>query len=268
MNQNQSQLETILYKILSRRQQNLTTSLLDIILHEMDHYAYSLKSHTLDDIKKNNRNKNIGDIFEEFSKLYMKHVLGYTNAWLLGEFPDNLKKQFKISNQDKGIDLFVEKDGKYSAVQVKFRKRCKTRKTGLPWKQLSTFHALCPRTGPWEKYIVFTNCDYVRYEGNKSQKDLSICYQRLSRINYDDLIKMIQIKGHKATSNEQSGTKEEQSGTRTINDINTNITINQIINQDMDNLNMDEPKVAQTIEEMRQKRLERFSFLQKPQDQT
>jgi len=49
----------------------------------------------------------------------------------------------------------------------------------VTWKALSTFYALCLRTGPWEKYIVMTNCSYVRHQGKKSPKDVSICLKKL-----------------------------------------------------------------------------------------
>ena len=46
------------------------------------------------------------------------------------------------------------------------------KKNVLSWKQLSTFYALCR---PFDKYIIMTNCDYVRHQGVKTNKDLSIC---------------------------------------------------------------------------------------------
>jgi hypothetical protein len=75
----------------------------------------------------------------------------------------------------------------YWAIQAKYRVRrfdassfsCSSSTTGpnqqrrrqprvvLGWHQLSTFYALCARTGPWQKQCVMTNCDYIRRMGNR-----------------------------------------------------------------------------------------------------
>jgi hypothetical protein len=107
-----------------------------------------------------------------------------------------------------GIDLIVEKDGLYSAVQCKYKTPLREvasnrdlliglKKVGIAWKVLSTFYSLCMRTGPWDKYIVMTNCNFVRHVGKKTDKDVSIVLSTLQKINKEDWIKMCNINGTK-----------------------------------------------------------------------
>ncbi|GAG84464.1 unnamed protein product, partial [marine sediment metagenome] len=89
-------------------------------------------------------------------------------------------------------------DNKYYAIQCKFRKlNPLKKKTGIPWKQLSTFYALVYKTGPYEKHIVMTNTNFVRHVGKKTKKDLSICYGTFKNIGQFDWIKMISNKENK-----------------------------------------------------------------------
>jgi hypothetical protein len=67
----------------------------------------------------------------------------------------------------------------------------------VTWSQLSTFYALVLRTGPWETYIVMTNCDYVRHMGKKTSKDLSLCLKTLQKITSDQWTRMCGLEGHR-----------------------------------------------------------------------
>ena len=53
-----------------------------------------------------------------------------------------------------GIDIVVKNNDIFYAVQCKYKKSCTLKKNILSWKQLSTFYAICMRTGPFDKYIV------------------------------------------------------------------------------------------------------------------
>ena len=53
------------------------------------------------------------------------------------------------------------------------------------------------RTGPWDKYVVMTNCSFVRHMGKKSKKDLSICLKTLQGITKAQWISMCGVEGHK-----------------------------------------------------------------------
>ena len=143
---------------------------------------YNEPAHSLVDMRTRDNKKVRGDIFEDFCVLYLQKVAGYDNAWRLPDVPTDVLEKMGMKRQDFGIDLIVEKAGKYSAVQCKYKKHVSSKINMVTWKALSTFYALCLRTGPWEKYIVMTNCSYVRHQGKKSPKDVSICLKKLQGI--------------------------------------------------------------------------------------
>jgi hypothetical protein len=158
---------------------------------------YEEPAHTFTEMRTRANKKIRGDIFEEFSLLYLKHVKGYTNVWRLEDVPDEVLAKLSLKRPDMGIDIICEKDGKYAAVQCKYKKHTGYKsKTIVTWKQLSTFYALCMRTGPWEKYIVTTNCDYVRHMGKKTPKDLSVCQGTFRKLTKEQWIAMCGLEGH------------------------------------------------------------------------
>jgi predicted helicase len=108
-----------------------------------------------------------------------------------------------------GIDIVAKKDNKYYAIQCKYKKHTSFKKNILTWKQLSTFYALCLRTGPWEKYIIVTNCEYTRHAGKKTVKDVSICLKTLQGITKEQWTKMCELEGNKICENIVQKTPEE-----------------------------------------------------------
>ena len=185
-------LNEILYKIFLRSPNNL----FDEFLKECQTF-YDKPAHNLLELKQRKNTKIKGDIFEEFSVLYLKHVKKYNNVWLLKELPDDVLMMLNIKRRDMGIDLIVEHNGDFCAVQCKYKKACTFKKNVLSWKQLSTFYALCMRTGPFSKYIVMTNCDYTRHQGDKTEKDLSICLKSFQNISKDQWLLMCNKVGEK-----------------------------------------------------------------------
>lgn len=159
-------------------------NLFDEFISECRHF-YEQPAHNFTELKTRENKKLRGDIFEEFCVLYLKYVKKYDNAWRLEDVPDDILEKLSLKRKDMGIDLIVENNrntllctkdsGNYSAVQCKYKKPLGYKKTSITWKALSTFYALCMRSGPWDKYIVMTNCDYARHVGKKTEKDLSIC---------------------------------------------------------------------------------------------
>ncbi len=157
---------------------------------------YDQPAHTFTEMRTRDNKKIRGDIFEEFCVLYLKHVRGYDQVWRLEDVPDDILGGLSLKRQDMGIDIVCEKGGRYTAVQCKYKKHTGYKsKTIVTWKQLSTFYALCMRTGPWEKYIVMTNCDYVRHMGKKTSKDLSICLRTFRKITKEQWARMCELKG-------------------------------------------------------------------------
>ena len=187
------ELSRLLHNILLRSPMNL----FDEFLVECQKH-YEAPAHTFVEMRTRDNKKVRGDIFEDFCVLYLKHVRGYDNVWRLEDVPDDVLGGLGLKRPDMGIDIIAERRGKYAAVQCKYKKHTGYRsKTIVTWKQLSTFYALVLRTGPWEKYIVMTNCDYVRHMGKKTDKDLSICLRRFRQMTKEQWTSMCGLEGHK-----------------------------------------------------------------------
>lgn len=194
-----------LHEILLRAPNNL----FDEFLKDCQKW-YEEPVHTFTEMRTRDNKKIRGDIFEEFCVLYLKHVKKYTQVWRLPDVPDEILTKLTVKRQDMGIDLIAEKNGKYTAIQCKYKKHNTMKpKNILGWKQLSTFYALCLRTGPWEKYIVMTNCDYVRHQGKKTPKDLSICLKSLENITKEEWTLMCEIEGNTLTQSSVRLSQEE-----------------------------------------------------------
>jgi len=187
-------LEQLLHKILLKSPPNL----FDEFINECQKF-YEQPAHTMTEMRTRDNKKIRGDIFEDFCVLYLKFVKNYTNAWRLEDVPEDILTKLSLKRKDMGIDLIVENEGIYSAVQCKYKKQMGYKKTSVTWKALSTFYALCMRSGPWDKYIVMTNCDYARHVGKKTDKDLSICIGTFRKMNSGDWVKMCKITGNTIT---------------------------------------------------------------------
>jgi len=189
------------------------------------------------DLKKN-KNKIKGDLFESFCKIYLKNIKNFDEVWYLKQIPNELKTFLGLSKMDFGIDLVAVKQNKYYAIQCKFRKKKKNIKKGIPWKQLSTFYGLVYKTGPYEKHIVMTNCDYVRHIGKKTKKDQSICYGSFCKLNNFDWLNII-----KPLQN---------------NNENKNILMDKILNDKKISIKKDKLDNILSIEELRNKRIKYY----------
>lgn len=156
--------------------------ILDRIIKICEDY-YNKPVNCITDLKKRNT-KLKGDIFECLAKLYFLNVYGLSTVWYYKEIPQEIKQELKLTNNDMGIDLVgVDSNGHYIAIQAKYRKRNSLKKVSVTWKQLSTFYALCLKTGPYYSHIIFTTADYVTHIGKKTQKDKTITYNALSKLN-------------------------------------------------------------------------------------
>lgn len=180
---------------------------------------YSLPAHSLVEMRKRNNKKIRGDIFEEFCVLYLKHIGNYEKVWRLEDVPDEILLKLSLKRRDMGIDIICESDGYYTAVQCKYKKHVSSRRHIVTWKELSTFYALCLRTGltdpdssqnsnnlnkPWQKYIIMTNCECVTHMGKKTEKDQSICIGTFRNISKENWIKMCGITGNQLDTTEEN----------------------------------------------------------------
>jgi hypothetical protein len=182
-------LKKLLHTVFLRSPQNL----FDEFIKECQVW-YSQPAHSLQEMRTRDNKKIRGDIFEEFCVLYLKDVKGYQDVWLLEDLPEDLLTTLSLKRRDMGIDIIVRHNGEWFAVQCKY-KTPTGKKSYITWSALSTFYAMCLRTGPWAKYIVMTNCDYTRHQGPKGPKDLSICLGTFRATSSDQWIKMCVIQG-------------------------------------------------------------------------
>lgn len=180
-------LQQLLYKIFLKSNNNF----FDEFILECQLF-YDKPAHNLLELKQRKNTKIKGDIFEEFCILYLTNIKKYSNVWLLKDVPEDILINLHLKRQDMGIDIIVENQGEFYAVQCKYKKPIKS-KNILSWKQLSTFYALCLKTGPYNKYIIMTNCDYTRHQGEKTIKDLSICLKSFQNITKDEWLSMCKI---------------------------------------------------------------------------
>jgi hypothetical protein len=130
---------------------------------------------------------------------------GYGECWLLAETPIEILEKLNLSRVDMGIDIIIKHKNGFFAVQAKWRSnKRKTSKISLTWNKLATFYALCARTGPWLKFIVITNCDYVRRQGKKYKMDQTIAKGSFLSCKRDAWIKMASMEEGKKIESIQS----------------------------------------------------------------
>jgi predicted helicase len=158
--------------------------------------------HSIQEMRQHRSTKVKGDVFELFCVVYLRHQ-GY-NVWLLKNIPDDVRVQLGIGTRDVGIDLVAEKNGRYSAVQCKFKRPRPgfVKGTWLPyncvnWKEVSTFFSLCHRTqetANWQYHMVMTNTKYVRRMGKATIHDKTIAYGTFAQLTGLNMASMIPVK--------------------------------------------------------------------------
>lgn len=155
--------------------------------------------HSLEELRQKRTTKTKGDIFERFCQLYLKYHKKYDEVWMLKEIPPTILEALSLASHDVGIDLIAKKNGRYSAVQCKYKTpRADGKVQSAPfirhnqvsWTALSSFYALCARTGPWDKHIVMTSGKSVRRMGRRTEKDLSICLGSFQKMTTLDFLEM------------------------------------------------------------------------------
>jgi len=124
----------------------------------------------MEELKYRENKKIKGDIFEQFCQQYLLAINKYKQVYLFKEIPENLKTSLNLKTKvDDGIDI-VAVTNKDEYVAI----QCKYRKkvnSKVPWKSLSTFIALAERTGPYVQYLVMTNSSGVTRKLPKTNKD-------------------------------------------------------------------------------------------------
>lgn len=160
---------------------------------------YDRSCNNMTQLKKRTKNES-GFIWEHFCLMYLR-AKGYGECWLLAETPVEILEKLNMSRVDMGIDIIIKHQNGFFAVQAKWRSnKRKTSKISLTWNKLATFYALCARTGPWLKFIVITNCDYVRRQGKKYKMDQTIAKGSFLSCKRDAWIKMASMEEGKKVS--------------------------------------------------------------------
>ncbi len=168
-------------------------NIFDIVIDSLEEW-YDGSAHSLMEIKMKESKKVKGTHFELLCKAYLESLDKYNNVWCLSETPEDILKLLNLKKKDYGIDIICEDMfHNYIAVQCKYRKVSRSSKNIITWKMLSTFYALCLKTGPWSRYIVMTNADYITHMGPKNKKDLSICIGTWKNINTETWLKMAKM---------------------------------------------------------------------------
>ncbi len=104
-------------------------------------------------------------------------------VWLYPDLPAKLRDELKLPyhSRDMGIDIVCRDQNGWIAVQCKYRKKPSphakfNRGWKLPWKDLSTFYALCNTSGPWMKTVVITTgLGILRQGRRKLENEVAIC---------------------------------------------------------------------------------------------
>lgn len=176
------------------KKEELFTSFLGLYL---THTTESV--HSLAELREKRTTKSKGDLFERFCQLYLKYIRKYDEVWTLKELPKEVREALSLETHDVGIDLVAKKNGRYSAIQCKYKTPRSDgvvadakfiRYNTVNWQELSTFYALCSRSGPWDKHIVMTTAKSVRRMGHRNEKDLSICLGTFQKLTTLDFIAM------------------------------------------------------------------------------
>ncbi len=103
-------------------------------INNFEHYCDSVK-----DLQA----KAKGDMFESLTYYLFKLSpilnVGMINIWNYDDIPLKIKNDLKLPKRDKGIDLLLQRNDEYFAIQCKFRQDCYTT---IQWNELSTFFGL------------------------------------------------------------------------------------------------------------------------------
>jgi hypothetical protein len=137
---------------------------------------------------KNEYAKNIGDAWEDFSCLFLEKMMGW-EVFKLKDCDETLLKNLSLKKRDVGIDLIATSGKEYIAIQCKYRKKFQK----LSWRDISTFDALCSRTGPWYKQVIITTSSWVHREGKWTEKDLFIGKKKLESLSKFDWLKLADL---------------------------------------------------------------------------
>jgi superfamily II DNA or RNA helicase len=137
-----------------------------------------------------NWEKGCGLIFEEFAKLYFEmnptEKDDYEAVWLYSEVPDKIKKNLRLPDRDKGVDIVLQnKVGGFRLVQCKFRVE---QDATLYFSQDKISNILAHGNDPALTYVVFTNASNIDEDSQNMKPNFKFYnYDELARLSADTL---------------------------------------------------------------------------------
>ena len=170
--------------IISRLLSKDNINIFDELTKQIESHFHRTVS-SVQEMKDRDNNKKKGDVWELFCKDWLLASRKYQNVWLLQEFNEQFGQNH--TKQDNGIDLIAQSMTGWVAVQCKYRGKGKY----VDWKSLSTFIGLCERTGPWEKFLVITNCIGISTKLPRTVKDQSICRKKFQNTTREHWMNMV-----------------------------------------------------------------------------
>lgn len=159
-------------------------NIFDELIREIELY-FSRTVSNVQEMKDRDNKKKKGDIWELFCRDWLIASSEYLNVWLLKDF--NTEFNLTFGKQDNGIDLIAQTSTGWIAIQCKYRSRGRN----VDWKSLSTFIGLCERTGPWQSYLVMSNCVGISRKMPPTPKDRSICRGTFRNTTREHWLKMV-----------------------------------------------------------------------------
>lgn len=144
----------------------------------------------------------VGDAWEHFCVKFLR-LRGF-EAHLLRDVPSETLARLNLGRNDRGIDIVAfDEDDRAFAVQCKFRRR-----GVVSWREISTFEALCSRSGPWHRQVVMTNAPGVRREGKRLIQDLTFANGTFAAMQRHEWMEIAEIGEGRAVGGD-AGSLEE-----------------------------------------------------------
>lgn len=193
-----------------------------VFCRKYDDYFLNEKSHTMKELKTNRDiHRRKGLMFEDICKDLLERgfLLKSYNIIRVMKFDelspeDLIRLRFlnaggRITRKDMGIDIVaIDDKGRHYAIQCKYVKKPSPKyRWQVKWDSLSTFYALCERTGPqegWFRHVVLTNAKSVNRQGKKTTKDISLCHGSFSGISRNEWYTICDYKEYKLSDKESS----------------------------------------------------------------
>jgi hypothetical protein len=187
--------EKIIHMLLSKTLP-ATVTVFDLLLQQLEDYFHR-PVQSIAEMKQRDDKTAKGRVWEQFCRDWLLATGRYQEVWMLRDVPAELRAYLRLGTADIGIDLIASSGFsnsiQFTAIQCKYRQDNKSRKVtkSLTWATLSTFYALCARTGPWLKHLVMTNCARLSSKMQRGPKDGSICLASFRSTKRHEWLKMV-----------------------------------------------------------------------------